>query len=116
MSSSSHGADAPSNANFEQTATPETQAKEQDDGYDASNEDYDHLYGPSVRARGNNTTEQVPGQVDQFADPIEAPEEFNMEYVRSQGITGFMVKVSVSQVFIASSRCHRTERCCNRAV
>ena len=73
----------PSDYEAEEPADLEDTSDEESDeeSEEESDEEYDHLYGPSVQARASNTTERVPGQVDQFSDPAESPEEFHMEHV-----------------------------------
>lgn len=120
MSAFPQGAGAPSNTHWEATTSAENDTKEQDDIYDASDEEKgnldddldDNLGGTPVKVE---TPEQVPAQVDQFDDPPESPEEFRVEFVKEHGITGFMLKVAVSQGSRASSRLHKADKGCIRA-
>lgn len=100
MSSLPKGADVPSRTRWVRPAHPEPEEKEQDDIYDASDEEDDDLCETSVQIE---TPDLGPSQVDQYSNPTESPEEFRMEYVKENGITGFMTKVSVSQVATALS-------------
>lgn len=109
------GAGAPSNTHWEATISADNETKEQEEIYDESDQEKDNvnddldddLGGTPVRVE---TPEQVPAQVDQFGDPPESPEEFQEE----QGITGFMIKVMVSQVTRASSKFGKADKGCIR--
>lgn len=103
------GACAPSNPRWVPTTSPEPGVDEQDDPHhaaDGADDDLDHTL---VDDRRPKTPQQAPAQVDQFSDPPESPEEFRMEVVKEQGITGFMLKVAVSQVARASSGLHEAD-------
>lgn len=100
MSSLPKGAEVPSRTRWVRPAHPESEEKEQDVIYDAPDEEDDDLHGTPVQIK---TPDQGPSQVDQYSNPPESPEEFRMEYVKENGITGFMTKVSVSQVATALS-------------
>lgn len=67
---------------------------EEENLYDEEDEEENDLCGTPVRVK---TPEQAPAQVDQYSDPPESPSEFRMEYVKENGVTGFMLKVAVSQ-------------------
>lgn len=109
MSSSSHGASAPKNPprnpQIEWALLPHPPSPDLDepsDLEDTSKGEYDHIYGPAVKATDKNKPGRAPAQVeDQFTHPTEEPEELSMENVRSQGIAGFMAKVRVSGVATA---------------
>ncbi|KAG6359998.1 hypothetical protein INS49_011054 [Diaporthe citri] len=90
MSTFNRGAGAPSNTNWAATTSPANETEEQDSIYDAD-EEKDVLGGTPVKVK---TPEQVPAQVDQYGDPPESPEEYRMEFVKENGITGFMLKVA----------------------
>lgn len=95
MSTFTRGDSAPSHTRQKLDTRPEHEAQEQEVLYDASDEKEDDLSGTPVRVK---TPEPTPTQVDQYSDPPESPSEFRMEYVKENGITGFMLKVAVSQI------------------
>lgn len=122
MSSSSQGPSPPNNPPHNPLIEwallphpPELNSDEPSDLEDTSKGEYDHVYGPAVKATDTKKPGQAPAQVeDQFTHPAEEPEELAMENVRSQGVSGFMAKVRVSEVSTASSRCPRADRACAR--
>lgn len=123
MSTFPQGAGAPSNTHWEATTSADNETQEQDEIYNASDKENDSLHddlhddldddlgGTLVKVE---TPEQVPAQVDQFGDPPESPEEFQVEFVKQQGITGFMQKVIVSRVTRASSKFRKADKGCIR--
>lgn len=112
MPSLPSGAGVPSHTSWAPLANPESEEKEQDNIYDASDEEDDDLCGTPIQIK---TPDRGPSQVDQYSNPPESPEEFRMEYVKENGITGFMIKVTVSQVATALSRFHKADEGCFRA-
>ncbi|KAG8164483.1 hypothetical protein KVR01_006401 [Diaporthe batatas] len=101
MSSSSHGKSGPNNPPHNPQiewallpSSPEPEFEQPSDLEDTSNDEYEHVYGPAVKATDRNKQGPAPAQVeDQYTHPTEEPEEVGMENVKSQGIAGFMVKV-----------------------
>lgn len=91
-------AGASTNGRWQTATSQDPKSQEQDDIYGVSDKEDDD---PPVKIA---TPKKAPAQVDQFSDPAESPEEFRMEHVKEQGITGFMVKLSVSQVSRVPSR------------
>lgn len=123
MSTPSHDASAPNpphNPEIKPALLPQHPRQDFDESSDlddTSKDEYDHIYGPAIKATDRNKLSQVPALVeDQFTHPTEEPEDFDMENVRSQGIAGFMAKVTVSQVATGWARrpSLRADRGCGR--
>lgn len=96
MSTFTRSASASPDGRREPDTRSEHEDEEQENLYDEEDEEEDDLCGTPVRVK---TPEQAPAQVDQYSDPPESPSEFRMEYVKENGVTGFMLKVAVSQTF-----------------
>lgn len=99
MSSFTNGAIASPKKRKQLIPTPDPELDEANNVTEALTlaEENDLTEAP-VNIGGYLPTEQIDAEVDQYSDPPESPDEYRSEFVKEEGLAGFMSKVAVSQI------------------